>query len=125
MGLLALYVGYRQLHVAHGVELDSQYTRSFYGSPPTPTAHPITHPVGNDLHSYRQDFDTTYQPQVDTSSYPTFPAIGPHAIYQQPRQNIKVESIPDLVTYTPPVDVVSSPNSLGVYDGLFDAGSHP
>jgi hypothetical protein len=60
-----------------------------------------------------------------TSSYPSFPATGPYAIYQQPRQNIKVESISDLVTYTPPVDVASSPNSLGVYDGLFHAGSYP
>ena len=107
--------------------MDSQYTSSFYGSPPTPTAHPVTHPVGNDLHSYRQDFDVTYQPQADTSSYPTFPTTGAHAIYQQPRQNIKVESILDLVavTYTPPVDVVSSPNNLWVYDGLFDTGLYP
>ena len=43
----------------------------------------------------------------------------------QPCQNIKVESIPDLVTYTPPVDVASSPNNLGVYDDLFDAGLYP
>ena len=106
-------------------EMDPQYTSSFYGSPPTPTAHPATHPVGNDVNSYRQDLDVTYQPQAATSSYPSFPATAPHASYQQPRQNIKVESIPDLVTYTPPVDVASSPNSLGVYDGLFDAGSYP
>jgi len=32
------------------------------GSPPIPTAHPATHPVENDVHSYPQDFD--YQPQA-------------------------------------------------------------
>ncbi|OAX39220.1 hypothetical protein K503DRAFT_102959 [Rhizopogon vinicolor AM-OR11-026] len=105
-------------------DMDPQYTSSFYGSPPTPSAQLATHPVGSDVHTYRQDFDVTYQPQAATSSYPSFPASAPpapHASYQQPRQDIKIESIPDLVTcYTPPADVTSSPNSLGVYDGLFD-----
>lgn len=106
-------------------DMDQQYTSFLYGSPPTPTAHP----AGSDVRSYRQDFDVTYQPQASTSSYPSFPALtspAQHANYQQPRQNIKVESIPDLVTsYTPPADVPSSPNGLGVYDGLFNTGSYP
>jgi hypothetical protein len=103
-------------------EMNQQYTGSSYVSPPTPTAQPAA--VGSDAHSYRQDFDVTYQPQAATSSYPSFPA--PHASYQQPRQNIKVESVPELVTcYTPPADVSGSPNSLGVYDGFFDTGSYP
>jgi hypothetical protein len=103
-------------------EINRQYTGSSYVSPPTPTAQPTA--VGSDAHSYRQDFDVTYQPQAATSSYPGFPA--PHPSYQQPRQNIKVESVPELVTcYTPPADVSSSPNSLGVYDSFFDTGSYP
>jgi len=105
--------------------MDPQYTRSLYDSPPTPTPHPATHHVGIDVHSYRQDFDVTYQPQAATSSYHSFIATVLWDIYQQPRQNMKVESVPDLVTYTPPVDVASSPNSFGGYDGLFDAGSYP
>ena len=81
-------------------EMDSQYTHSS-------SCHSS---CGERCTSYRQDFDVTHQPQAATSSYPSFTATGPHAIYQLPRQNIKVENIPYLVTHTPPVDVVSLPN---------------
>lgn len=103
-----------------------QYNNSLYGSPSTPAAH-LTHPAASDPHSYPQDFDAAYQPQAATSSYHGFPASVPqasHACYQQPRQNIKVESISDLVApYSPPADISNSPNSLAVYDGLFETGS--
>lgn len=104
-----------------------QYSNSLYGSPPTPAAH-LTHPVGSDAHSYPQDFDAAYQPQAATSSYHAFPASVPpasHACYQQPRQNIKVESIADLVaSYSPPADISNSPTSLTIYDGLFETGAY-
>lgn len=109
-------------------EVDQQYTNFMYGSPPTPTVHPDSHPVESNVLRYRQDFEPTYQPQAATSSYPSFQALAPqaqHPSYQlQPRQNIKIESIPDLVTYTPPADVSSSPDNLGVYEGLFNTGSY-
>lgn len=99
-----------------------QYSNSIYGSPPTPAAHP----AGSDAHSYQQDFDAAYQPQAAASSYHSFVPPASHACYQQPRQNIKVESIPDLgVSYSPPADISNSPNSLAVYDGLFETGSPP
>lgn len=105
-----------------------QYSNSLYGSPPTPAAN-LTHPAGSDANSYPQDFDAAYQPQAATSSYHGFPASVPstsHSCYQQPRQNIKVESIPDLVApYSPPTDLSNSPNSLAVYDGIFETGSSP
>ncbi|KAG2035671.1 hypothetical protein BDR03DRAFT_514214 [Suillus americanus] len=101
-----------------------QYSNSLYGSPPTPAAN-LTHPAGSDAHSYPQDFDAAYQPQAVTGCYHGFPASVPpasHACYQQ--QNIKVESIPDLVApYSPPADISNSPNSLAVYDGLFETAS--
>jgi hypothetical protein len=102
-----------------------QYSNSLYGSPPTPAAN-LTHPAGSDANSYPQDFDAAYQPQAATSSYHGFPASVPstsHSCYQQPRQNIKVESIPDLVApYSPPTDLSNSPNSLAAYDGIFETG---